>query len=159
VELAVIIGSPCHRVGSEDARSYVGAYANFNEGSVRDYQKHTSVPTAGKNFPASGAMGPWIVTADEVPDPHVLAVSTTIDGEVMQSANTDDLIFDVDAVVSYISEFAHLQPGDVIATGTPSGIGFRRDPKRFLKPGETVTIEVEGLGKLVNVVRDELEGD
>jgi len=151
-ELAVVIGTPCHRVAAPEARSFVAGYANLNEGSIRDYQKHSPFPTAGKNFPASGSMGPWVVTADEVPDPQDLTITTTVDGEVLQSAHTSDMIFAVDALVAYISEFTVLQPGDVISTGTPSGIGFRRTPQRFLRPGETVAVEFSGLGRLENPI-------
>ena len=102
-------------------------------------------------------MGPWLVTADEVPDPQSLRITTRIGDEVVQSANTNDMIFSIGEMVSYISEFAYLQPGDVIATGTPSGVGFRRTPQRFLKPGEVLTVEFEGVGSLQNTIVDEAD--
>jgi 2-keto-4-pentenoate hydratase/2-oxohepta-3-ene-1,7-dioic acid hydratase in catechol pathway len=156
-ELAIVIGRPCHRVSPEQAADYIAGYTCFNDGSLRDYQKHTAFPTPGKNFAASGAMGPWLVTADEVPEPQALRITTTIGDEVVQSANTDDMIFKIGEMVSYISDFAYLQPGDVIATGTPSGVGFRRSPQRFLKPGEVLTIEFEGVGSLQNTIVDEID--
>jgi 2-keto-4-pentenoate hydratase/2-oxohepta-3-ene-1,7-dioic acid hydratase in catechol pathway len=136
----------------------VAGYACFNDGSLRDYQKRAPIPTAGKNFASSGSMGPWLVTKDEVPDPQSLSITTQLNGDTVQSASTDDMIFDVRYLVSYISEFAVLQPGDVIATGTPSGVGFRRDPQRFMVPGDELTIEFGGVGLLRNRVIDEQAG-
>ncbi|HEY4269114.1 MAG TPA: fumarylacetoacetate hydrolase family protein [Galbitalea sp.] len=156
-ELAVVIGKPAHRVAEEDAYDYVAGYSNFNDGSVRDYQKHTPLPTSGKNFSQTGAMGPFLVTSDEVPTPQALDFTSRVDGEVMQSANTDDMVFGIATAISYISQIMYLQPGDVIATGTPAGVGFRQNPQRFLKAGETATIEFAGLGILENTVVDEVE--
>jgi 2-keto-4-pentenoate hydratase/2-oxohepta-3-ene-1,7-dioic acid hydratase in catechol pathway len=156
VELGVVIGKPCHRVSKEVALDYVAGYTIFNDGSVRDYQKQTELPTAGKNFFRSGSLGPWIVTLDEFADPEALEIETRVNGETMQAANTRDMIFDVRATISYFSEFAVLQPGDVIGTGTPAGIGFRRNPPVYLVPDDQLEFEIEGIGILENRVADEV---
>ncbi len=151
-ELAVVIGKRGRHIPREEAFSYVGGYTCFNDGSVRDYQRHSSQFTPGKNFDATGAFGPWLVTPDEIPDPSTLTLETRLNGEVMQKAGLDDLIFDVPTLISYISSFATLQPGDVIATGTPGGVGFVRNPPVFMKPGDTVEVEISGIGTLTNPV-------
>ncbi len=154
-ELAAVIGRPCHRVDPSHALDEVVGYTILNDGSVRDYQKRVSgFLTPGKNFDRSGSLGPWIVTADEIDDVQRLALRTTLNGDVMQAADTGDMIFDVATLVSFISEFASLQPGDVIATGTPSGVGVRREPPRFLVPGDELAIEIDGVGILENTVID-----
>jgi 2-keto-4-pentenoate hydratase/2-oxohepta-3-ene-1,7-dioic acid hydratase in catechol pathway len=156
-ELAVVIGKPGHRISREDALDHVFGYTLFNDGSLRDFQKRGPGLTPGKNFYHSGALGPWIITADEVPQPQELGYTTTLSGEVMQSANTRDMIFDIRAVIVAVSEFAHLQPGDVISTGTAAGVGFRRTPPRFMQPGETVRIEFDGVGVLENPIVEETD--
>jgi acylpyruvate hydrolase len=156
-ELAIVIGKPGHRITAERALDHVFGYTVFNDGSLRDFQKRGPELTPGKNFYHSGALGPWIVTADEVPHPQEIDYTTTLAGEVMQSANTRDMIFDIVAVIVAISEYAHLQPGDVIATGTAAGVGFRRTPPRFMQPGETVRIEFDGVGALENPVVEETD--
>jgi 2-keto-4-pentenoate hydratase/2-oxohepta-3-ene-1,7-dioic acid hydratase in catechol pathway len=156
IELGVVIGRPCHRISSEDAFDYLAGYTIFNDGSVRDYQKRSHLPTAGKNFHRSGSLGPWIVTLDELEDPDALHIETRVNGVVMQSANTREMTFDVRTTVSFFSEFAVLQPGDVIGMGTPAGIGFRRDPPVFLEPDDRLEFNIEGIGTLENRVVDEV---
>src|SRR5690606_37008394 len=131
-ELAVIVGKPGRHIDRADALSHVAGYACFNEGSCRDWQYHTAQGVPGKNFAATGGFGPWTVTADEIPDPQVLDISTVLNGRTMQSANTKDMIFDVATVIAYVSNMSELQPGDVIASGTPSGVGQSRDPQVFM---------------------------
>lgn len=155
VELCVVIGQHCRYVKRADALKVVAGYTIFNDGSLRDYQRAAPNLTAGKNFFHSGAMGPSIVTADEVPDPQNLRLRTLINGEVMQDANTKDMIFNIGAIIEYITEFTPLRPGDVIATGTPSGVGFVRKPPRFLVPGDDLVMEIEGLDTLRNSIVDE----
>lgn len=154
-ELAVIIGKPARYVKANEALDYVAGYSCFNDGSVRDWQMHTSQFTPGKNFPASGAFGPWLVTADEIPDPARLQLVTRLNGEVMQNSPTDDLLFDVPALIEYLSACAQLNPGDVIVTGTPGGAGAFRDPKVWMKPGDRVEVEISGIGILSNPVVEE----
>ncbi|MEJ8570472.1 fumarylacetoacetate hydrolase family protein [Microbaculum marinum] len=150
-ELALVIGKGGRHIAREDALAHVAGYACFNDGSVRDYQMKHSL-AAGKNFHATGGFGPWLVTADAIPDPGRLQLRTLINGQELQNGNTSDLIFDIPEIISYISAFTPLSPGDVISTGTPEGVGFVRKPPIFLKPGDTVEIEVEGIGKLRNPV-------
>lgn len=154
-ELAVIIGRGGRHITRDQALEHVAGYACFNDGSVRDYQRHTSQFTPGKNFDRSGGFGPWMVTADEIPDPSQLSLTTRINGEVMQSAPTRDLIFDVPALIEYISRFTALETGDVIATGTPSGVGDRQAPPVYLKAGDRLEVEVSGVGVLAHPVVDE----
>lgn len=154
-ELAVIIGKPARYVKATEALDYVAGYSCFNDGSVRDWQMHTSQFTPGKNFPASGAFGPWLVTADEIPDPARLQLITRLNGEVMQNSPTDDLLFDVPALIEYLSACAQLNPGDVIVTGTPGGAGAFRDPKVWMKSGDRVEVEISGIGVLSNPVVEE----
>jgi 2-keto-4-pentenoate hydratase/2-oxohepta-3-ene-1,7-dioic acid hydratase in catechol pathway len=151
-ELAVIIGRTGKHVPKERALDYVAGYSIFNDVSIRDWQLRVPQFGAGKNFDGSGPFGPALVTKDEVPDPQVLHLELTIDGEVMQSASTADMVFSVADLIEHISAFATLEPGDVIATGTPSGVGFVRKPPRFLEPGNTVRIEIEKVGVLENPV-------
>ncbi len=154
-ELAVVIGRPTHRVAPADALARVAGYSCFMDGTLRDWQRHTSQFTPGKNFDRSGSWGPSIVTADEIPDPGSLVLSTIVDGEVVQHASTGDMIHDVAAIVSYCSTFTALSPGDVIATGTPGGVGFARSPQRWLEPGSDVRVVISSIGTLANPVVDE----
>lgn len=151
-ELAVIIGRSARRVSAEDALRYVAGYSCFQDGSVRDWQRKTTQFTPGKNFEASGAMGPWLITADEVPDPQVLHLQTILDGEVMQDAPTEQMIFSVAELIAFCSVFTTLEPGDVIATGTPGGVGAARKPPVWMKVGSTVEVAISGVGSLVNGV-------
>ena len=151
-EIAIVIGREARHVSIEDALTYVGGYTCFMDGSVRDYQKHSL--TAGKNFARSGAMGPWIVTADEFGD-HDPLLRTRLNGEQVQSAHASQMIFDIPFAISYISRMLTLRPGDVIATGTPGGVGSRREPPLWMKAGDRIEVEVEGIGILSNPVIDE----
>ena len=155
-ELAVIIGKPARHVTREQALDHVAGYSCFMDGSVRDWQRHTGQFTAGKNFDSSGAMGPWLVTADEIPDPSFLLLQTRVNGAVMQRGELADLVFDIPALLEYCSTFTELRPGDVIATGTPGGVGAARTPPVWLEAGDTVEVDIGGVGNLVCNVRDEL---
>lgn len=150
-ELALVIGTPGRHIRPEDALSHVAGYTCFMDGSVRDYQFEHSL-TVGKNFAASGSFGPWLVTADEIPDPTRLNLSTRLNGQIVQRTQTDDLIFSIPEIISYLSTFTELIPGDVIATGTPEGVGFTRKPPLWLKPGDVVEVDVSGIGALRNPV-------
>lgn len=152
-EMAVIIGKPTGRyLPAERALDHVYGYACMNEGSVRDWQRHSSQVTAGKNFEGTGPVGPWLVTADEVPDPQALDLECRVNGQVMQKANTRDMIWPVAEMIAYISNWIGLNPGDMIASGTPAGVGSRRTPPVFLQPGDVVEVEIERLGTLRNTV-------
>ena len=154
-ELAVVIGKRARHVTREQALDYVAGYSCFMDGSVRDWQRHTGQFTAGKNFDSSGAMGPWLVTADEIPDPATLSLQTRVNGVVMQSGELADLVFDIPALLEYCSTFTELSPGDVIATGTPGGVGAARTPPVWLAASDTVEVDIGGVGNLVCSVRDE----
>jgi len=158
VELAVVIGKECRHVPREAALSHVAGYCCFMDGSVRDWQNHTSQFTPGKNFEKSGAMGPRVVPATEIPDPTVLELITRVNGQVMQQGRIADLVFDIPYLVEYISGFTRLRPGDVIATGTPGGVGAARKPPVWLRDGDLVEVEIPGIGTLRNPVRDEDAG-
>ncbi|MEN9507005.1 MAG: hypothetical protein RI958_2931 [Actinomycetota bacterium] len=155
-ELAVVIGRAGRYIDARDALEHVAGYTCFNDGTLRDYQRHSSQFTAGKTFDRSGACGPWMVTADEVGDPSLLHVRTLVNGIEMQSAPTSDLIHDVRALIAYCSEFTRLEPGDLIVTGTPGGVGYARTPPVFLRPGDVVEVEITGVGTLRNEVVDEV---
>jgi 2-keto-4-pentenoate hydratase/2-oxohepta-3-ene-1,7-dioic acid hydratase in catechol pathway len=149
-ELAVVIGQTARNVTRDNWRECVFGYTILNDVSARDVQLATSQWTLGKSFPTFCPIGPWVVTADELTDPHSLDVKLTIDGETLQQAKTRDLIFDIPAVLGYISAIVPLQPGDIVSTGTPQGVGLGRTPQRWLRPGEEVAIEVSGIGRLAN---------
>jgi 2-keto-4-pentenoate hydratase/2-oxohepta-3-ene-1,7-dioic acid hydratase in catechol pathway len=151
-ELAVIIGKTGRRVARADALKLVAGYSCYNEGSVRDWQRHTSQFSPGKNFPATGGFGPWMVTTDEIPDPQDLRLRTILNGEVMQDTPTADMVFPVDEIIEYVSGFTQLNPGDVIVSGTPGGVGDRRTPPVYMKPGDTVVIEISKIGELKNTI-------
>ena len=153
-ELALVIGKPAHRVARDDALDHVAGYCCFMDGSVRDWQTHTSQFTPGKNFDRSGAIGPR-VPAGDVGDPAALTLTTRVNGTVMQTGAVADLVFDVPALISYCSTFTELQPGDVIATGTPGGVGAARNPPVWLRDGDVVEVDIPGVGVLRNPVRDE----
>lgn len=154
-ELALIIGRGGRHITSADALAAIAGYAVYNDASVRDWQRHSAQYTPGKNFPATGGFGPWMVTSDEVVDPSALELTTRLNGTVVQHAPLSELIFSIPEIVAYLSEFSELQPGDVIATGTPAGVGSMREPKLWLVPGDTIDVEVRGIGALVNPVVDE----
>jgi acylpyruvate hydrolase len=154
-ELAVVIGRRARYIAEAEALQFVGGYTAFNDVSARDLQFLTSQWTLGKTPDTFGPMGPALVTADEIVDPQALSIRTSIGGEVLQSGNSRDMIFSVAYLISYLSNILTLEPGDVIATGTPSGVGYHRKPPRFLRPGEVVRIEIEKVGVLENPVRAE----
>jgi 2-keto-4-pentenoate hydratase/2-oxohepta-3-ene-1,7-dioic acid hydratase in catechol pathway len=154
-ELAVIIGKRARRVSRAKALDYVAGYACFNDGSIRDYQRHSGQFTPGKNFHASGSFGPWLVTTDEQPDPQKLRLTTRLNGEVMQDESVGELCFDVAQLIEYCSTWSQLEPGDVIVTGTPGGVGAGRKPPVWMKAGDTVEVEISGLGVLRNPIVDE----
>jgi len=149
-ELAVVIGQSARNVTRDNWHECVFGYTILNDVSARDVQLATSQWTLGKSFPTFCPIGPWVVTADELTDPHSLDVTLTIGGETLQQANTRDLIFDIPAVLGYISAIVPLEPGDIVSTGTPQGVGLGRTPQRWMRPGEEVAIEVSGIGRLVN---------
>ncbi|WP_059413693.1 fumarylacetoacetate hydrolase family protein [Cupriavidus basilensis] len=155
-EIGIVIGKTGRRIARPEARAHVAGLTCINEGTIRDWLHHGKFNvTQGKNFDASGAIGPWIVTADEFPDFGDIRLTTRVNGEVRQDDTTANLMFPFDALIAYLSQFATLNPGDIIATGTPIGAGVRFDPPRFLVAGDVVEVEVAGVGVLSNVVRAE----
>lgn len=155
-EIAIVIGKAGRRIRAEEAESHIGGLTCMNEGTIRDWLRHGKFNvTQGKNFDRSGAIGPWLVTADEFSGYDGLQVTTRINGETRQDDNTANLMFPFCELIRYISQWTTLQPGDVIATGTPVGAGVRFDPPKFLKAGDRVEVEVSGVGVLANVVEDE----
>lgn len=154
-ELAVVIGKTARHVKAADALEYVAGYACYNDGSVRDWQKHTIQFVPGKNFPRTGGFGPWLVTCDEIGDPQDLELTTRLNGQVMQHTRTSDMIFDVRHLIEYCSTFTELAPGDVIVSGTTGGVGAFREPPVWMKPGDTVEVEISGIGILRNSIADE----
>jgi 2-keto-4-pentenoate hydratase/2-oxohepta-3-ene-1,7-dioic acid hydratase in catechol pathway len=149
-ELAVIIGRAGRHVSEADALAHVAGYTCFVDGSVRDYQKFSV--TSGKNFPATGPLGPVMVTADEIGDPTRLTLVTRLNGREMQRSGTDLLIYSIPQIIKFVSDFTSLAPGDVIATGTPAGVGHRRTPPVWMKPGDVLEVEISGIGILRNPV-------
>ena len=154
-ELAIVIGKGGRYIDPARAMEHVAGYACYNDGTVRDWQRHTTQFAPGKNFPATGGFGPCLVTADEIPDYTRLRIATRVNGAVVQDAGLDQLIFPIPDLIAYCSSFTPLAPGDVIATGTPGGVGFKREPQLFLKPGDVVEVDIPGVGLLVNFVEDE----
>jgi len=152
-EIAVVIGRRGRRVPEADAWKHVAGYACYNDGSVRDWQRHTLQWTAGKNFSRTGAFGPWMVTRSEIADDEELTLETRLNGQVMQHATTAQMIHKIPRQIAYISTFTSLEPGDVIVTGTPGGVGARRNPPVWMKPGDTVEVEVSKVGVLVNTIK------
>jgi 2-keto-4-pentenoate hydratase/2-oxohepta-3-ene-1,7-dioic acid hydratase in catechol pathway len=151
-EFAVVIGQGGRHIPEERWREHVFGYTIANDVSARDFQMATTQWMIGKTFDTFAPIGPAIVTADEIEDPHNLDISLTISGEVLQSSNTRNLIFGVPKLIAFLSSVFTLQPGDIISTGTPAGVGFARKPPRWLKPGDEMTVRVEGIGELVNPV-------
>jgi len=152
-ELAIVIGRAGRHIKPEQALAHVAGYTCFVDGSVRDFQK-ISV-TSGKNFPGTGPLGPWIVTTDEIPDPSRLTLTTRLNGQEVQHSGTDLLIHSVPAIVAFCSDFTKLSPGDVIATGTPEGVGHRRTPPLWMKAGDVLEVDISGIGTLRTRVVDE----
>jgi 2-keto-4-pentenoate hydratase/2-oxohepta-3-ene-1,7-dioic acid hydratase in catechol pathway len=149
-ELAVVIGKPGYQIAAGEAMEHVFGYTMMNDVSARDVQRATTQWSLGKSFPTFAPMGPWVVSKDEVPDPHALNISMTIGGEKLQDSNTSKMIFQIPALIEYISGIVPLQTGDVISTGTPAGVGMGRNPQRWLKPGEEMVIRIDGIGELRN---------
>jgi 2-keto-4-pentenoate hydratase/2-oxohepta-3-ene-1,7-dioic acid hydratase in catechol pathway len=158
-EIAIIIGKTGRRIARQDAFEYIAGLSIMNEGTIRDWVRHAKFNvTQGKNFEQSGACGPWMVSADEFTAKQLedMHVQTRVNGEIRQDDTTASMMFPIAYIIEYLSTFCTLKPGDVIATGTPNGAGARFDPPRYLKPGDTVEIEVEGIGMLSNSIADEL---
>jgi len=154
-ELAFVIGTGGRYIQASEWRRHVFGYTAFNDVSARDFQMATTQWMMGKTFDTFAPMGPWIVTEDEIPDPHALDISLTLNGVVMQSSNTSNLIFRIPDLIEFLSSVFTLEPGDVVATGTPSGVGVARKPPVFLKPGDQVTVRIAGVGELTNPVAAE----
>jgi 2-keto-4-pentenoate hydratase/2-oxohepta-3-ene-1,7-dioic acid hydratase in catechol pathway len=151
-ELAVIIGQGGRHITQAQAMSHIAGYACFNDATARDWQRHTHQWIPGKNFPLTGPLGPFMATPQEIPDVTQLTVESRLNGEVMQHASVADLIYTLPVIIEYLSGFTPLSPGDVIATGTPGGVGDRREPPVYMKVGDVIEIEITGLGVLRNVV-------
>lgn len=154
-ELAVIIGKPGRAISEADAMDHIAGYACFNDVSIRDWQWHTRQFTPGKNFPTTGPFGPWMVTPDEIDDLSKVHVRSILNGKIMQDQPIADLIFPIAKVISYISAFTPLSVGDVIATGTPGGVGAKREPPVWMKPGDEIVIDCGPVGRLVNRIGEE----
>ncbi len=157
-EIVIVIGKEGRRIAEENAHEHVAGLTIMNEGSLRDFLRHAKFNvTQGKNFEHSGSLGPWLVTPDELDPMGKLQVMTRVNGEERQNDTTDSLMFPFRYLISYLSTFYRLRPGDVIATGTPNGAGARFDPPKYLRPGDVVEVEVPGIGVLKNTVQEELE--
>lgn len=154
-EIAIVIGQGGRHIAEADAWQHIAGYSCYNDGSVRDWQLHTSQWAPGKNFWRTGGFGPWLVTADEIAPDQQMTLVTRLNGQEMQRATTDMMIHSIPRQIAYISAFIPLEPGDVIVTGTPGGVGNKRTPPVFMKPGDVVEIEVDAIGVLRNGIRDE----
>jgi 2-keto-4-pentenoate hydratase/2-oxohepta-3-ene-1,7-dioic acid hydratase in catechol pathway len=154
-EIAVVIGRGGRRIAPERAFDHLLGFSCYNDGSIRDWQAHTTQWAPGKNFPSTGAFGPTLVTTDIIGENDVLTLATRLNGQTLQQATTDMLTFPIPELVAYVSTFTPLVPGDVIVTGTPGGVGFKREPAIYMKDGDTVEVEVSKVGVLVNPVRSE----
>ena len=154
-EIAVVIGRGGRRIAEAEAWSHICGYSCYNDGSVRDWQLATSQWTPGKNFYRTGGFGPWMVTADEIAPGQVMSLVTRLNGQEMQRATTDMMIHSIPRQIAYISSFVPLKPGDVIVTGTPGGVGNKRNPPVFMKPGDVVEVEVDAIGVLRNTIADD----
>lgn len=151
-ELGVVIGRRCRHVAAADAHAVVAGYLVVNDVSVRDWQRRSSTMTLGKSFDTHGPIGPWIVTTDELPDPHVLTLRMKVNGELRQQASTSELIFNVWEQIAYLSTVMTLEPGDILATGTPHGVGAAMKPPQFRRVGDVMRVEIDGIGHIENVV-------
>jgi 2-keto-4-pentenoate hydratase/2-oxohepta-3-ene-1,7-dioic acid hydratase in catechol pathway len=151
-EFAFVIGIGGRHIAAGDWQKHMFGYTMINDVSARDYQRATTQWLMGKTFDTFAPMGPWIVTADEIADPHNLDIQLEIDGEILQNSNTRELIFKIPDLIAFLSSVFTLEPGDIVSTGTPAGVGVARKPPRFLRPGEEVTVRIPGIGELVNPV-------
>ena len=155
-ELAFVVGKRVQKLTKENALDCVAGYSIFNDGSIRDYQRKSTQWTIGKNFDQTGAFGPWLITPDELPKgAHGLQIQSRLNGKVMQNGNTHDFLWGVAETIQLITECMTLEPGDVVITGTPAGVGYARTPPVFMKPGDIIEVEIEGIGVLRNPIRDE----
>ncbi len=154
-EIAVVIGKAGRRISQKDSWSHIAGYSCYNDGSVRDWQRHTIQWTAGKNFAQTGGFGPWMVTADEIPPGTKMTLSCRLNGERMQHATTEQMIFRIPKIIEYVSTWTTLEPGDVLVTGTPGGVGARRTPPIWMKPGDKVEVEIDKVGVLENSIAEE----
>ena len=154
-ELAITIGKGGRYIEEKNALDHIAGYSCYNDGSVRDFQRHTSQFTPGKNFPATGPFGPYLVTPDEVGDYKKLPIETRLNGKIMQKAKLSDLIFPIPKLIHYISTFTTLTTGDVIVTGTPGGVGDRREPPVYMKPGDVVEVDIGKVGILMNFITED----
>ena len=154
-ELAITIGKGGRHIEEKNALDHIAGYSCYNDGSVRDFQRHTSQFTPGKNFPATGPFGPYLVTPDEVGDYKKLPIETRLNGKIMQKAKLSDLIFPIPKLIHYISTFTTLTTGDVIVTGTPGGVGDRREPPVYMKPGDVVEVDIGKVGILMNFITED----
>lgn len=152
VELAVVIGKRCRNVSPDEARGVIGGYMVANDVSVRDWQFRTSTVTLGKSFDTHGPIGPWLTLAQEITDPHTLGLRTFVNGERRQDGNTRHLIYGIYEQIAYLSQVMTLKPGDILATGTPAGVGLAFDPPKYLRPGDVVRLEIDGIGHIENRV-------
>lgn len=149
-ELAIVIGKSGRHIAEKDAFSIIAGYSCYNDGSVRDWQYHTMQWTPGKNYPKTGSFGPWMVTKDEIPDVNKLTLKTRLNGQQVQETGIDLMLFPIPVLIAYITTFTQLNPGDVISTGTPGGVGVKRTPQLFMKSGDTVEVEISSIGILQN---------
>ena len=154
-EIAVVIGKAGRRISQKDSWSHIAGYSCYNDGSVRDWQRHTIQWTAGKNFAQTGGFGPWMVTADEIPPGTKMTLSCRLNGERMQHATTEQMIFRIPKIIEYVSTWTPLEPGDVLVTGTPGGVGARRTPPIWMKPGDKVEVEIDKVGVLENSIAED----
>lgn len=154
-EIAVIIGRPGRRISQKEAWGHIAGYSCYNDGSVRDWQRHTVQWTAGKNFASTGGFGPWMVTADDIPPGTKMTLSCRLNGREMQHATTEQMIFKIPKIIEYVSAWTTLAPGDVLVTGTPGGVGARRNPPVWMKPGDKVEIEIDKVGILENSIAED----
>ena len=152
-ELALVIGKGGRHIAAENALDHIAGYTILVDGSVRDFQKFSV--TSGKNFPGTGPLGPWLVTSDEIPDPGKLTLTTRLNGQQVQHSGTDKLIYSIPQIIAFCSDFTALSAGDIIATGTPEGVGHSRKPPLWMKPGDTLEVEITGIGTLRTHITDE----
>ena len=157
-ELGVVIGKRCRHVAAADARSVIAGYLVCNDVSVRDWQRRSATMTLGKSFNTTGPIGPWIVTDDEVPDPHALTLRMLVNGQKRQEVGTGEMVFNIFEQIAYLSTVMTLEPGDILATGTPSGVGAAMEPPSWLKVGDVMRVEIDGIGYIQNTVVPEPDG-